>query len=180
MAIVTPITLSGGIKSTPRHDTKVITPSAPISPAHAAFEALTDALAEAIAAEEFRADPASWDPAYAEHDAEVAVEAVINAAREAGEATVIIKSDRMMVYAARFVSCAMSLEDGGDRENILHFMNTNQSLFGHSGGGLIARQANGLVGLAFERLLRLNGLLYSSNSEPTLPGEHDESFAPGC
>ncbi len=165
MATLTPITLAGGIKSSTRNET--FTPQVSVSPAHAAFTALCEALAEASAAEEFRADAASFDLAYAQHDAEVAMEAVIDAARAAGETPVIINSDRVMVYAARFVICALSLEDGGDRENILHFMATNQTLFGNGGKGPIAGRVNALVDIAFMRLLRLNDLLYPSSIPST-------------
>ena len=97
------------------------------------------------------------------------MEAVIDTARAAGEAPVIINSDRVMVYAVRFVSCALSLEDGGDRENTLHLMATHQTLVGNGDRGPIAGRVNALVDLAFMRLLQLNDLLFPSSIPSTSP-----------
>lgn len=64
------------------------------SPAQTAFASLSMALAEAITAEEFLADPMSWDTAHLRlvADAEDAVNAAIHASVKAGNAPTPIAS----------------------------------------------------------------------------------------
>lgn len=162
MASYTSISLADGIKSPWCPYQPAVKAHSKPSPAHAAFMDLSEALAEANVCEEFRASEASWDPAYAalDADAEAAIEAVIRTAKNAGSAPIVLASDRKLVYAARLIACAMSLEDDGDRDHILHFMTESQSLWSRVGDGPIARQTENLIELAFRRLLRLNDLMY--------------------
>jgi len=151
-----PITLAGGTKAlaAPLSAPSAVTP---ISPAFAAFTRLADALADACAAEELRTDDAAWDVAMADPDA--AAEAAMAAARAAGDAQIFLASDRPLVFAARFVSCALGVEHGADREHILHFIDSSRTLWGPAPAGTTARRAEALVERAVERLMRLTDLM---------------------
>lgn len=157
MAAYSTITLAGGIKAPVRRPSLSTTAAAPLSPAHAAFARLNEALADAADAEDLRSGPAAWDVAYVDPDtsADAALYAVLNAARAAGNAPIVIASDRRLAFAARFITSALSIADGADRTNILHFMSLNQPLLGASSPGLTARRIDALIERALGRLLRL-------------------------
>jgi len=160
MTATSTITLAGGFKA---GHPQFAAPAAagPISPAFAAFTLLTDALAEACAAAELRADDAAWDVALADPDAaaEDALNEAVAAARAAGDAQIFLASDRTLVFAARFVSCALGVEHGADREHILHFIDSSRTLWGPAPTGTTARRAEALVERAIERLMRLTELM---------------------
>lgn len=165
MANQSTITLAGGIKA-PRHQN--IEPKVQaVSPAFAAFEELSEALAEACAAEEFRLDPASWDIAYSNPDiaAEDAVNVALEAARAAGNAPVVLASDRTLIFVARFIHCAIGIENGPDRINMLHLLEDSQPLWRHAQPGMIAQRGNSLVTRTIERLSHLMDLLYGPEGE---------------
>ena len=155
------ITLAGGIKAPP-HRLAEPHPVQAVSTAFAAFETLANALAEACAAEEFLNDPSSWDIAYPNPDvaAEDAVNVALEAARAAGNAPVVLVSDRVLVFIARFIHCAMGVENGPDRVNMLHLLEDSQRLWFRSSTGHIARHGDDLIACAVERLLNLTDLLY--------------------
>ena len=163
MADYSTITLAGGIKA-PRHHIADPRPVQAVSPAFTAFEQLTEALSDACAAEEFRLAPASWDNAYSNPDvaAEDAVNMALEAARAAGNAPIVLASDRTLNFVARFIHCAIGIENGPDRVNILHLIEDSQHLWNRNSAGLIARRGDDLVTRAIERLSYLMDLLYSS------------------
>lgn len=169
MAAITPITLAGGIKAQ-RSEPARTRPACTASPAFTAFNALSNALAEARAAEELRASPAVWDLALGDLDvaAEDAMNDAIEAARIAGDAPIVLASDRRLVFAARFFYCALGMEHAPDRDNVLHFIYSNSRLWGADGGGPTARRAEALMKLAVERLLALMDLQDEHPSEETL------------
>lgn len=154
------ITLAGGFKAP---GPRLATPPAVTinSPAFAAFTLLTDALAEACAAAELRADDAAWDVALADPDAaaEDAMNIAMTAARAAGDAQILLASDRQLVFAARFISCALGIEHCPDREHVLHFIDSSRALFGAASGRVTARRAEALVERATLRLMRLCDLM---------------------
>lgn len=158
MAMTTLITLAGGIKAS-RVSFQVSPPAC--SAAFAAFTMLSEALAEAKAAEELRADPASWDVAM--NDLDVAAEDAINdalkAARVAGDAPVALASDRRLIFTARFIYCALGIENAPDRMNVLHFFGTNYGSWAAEPGGLTARRVDALMEVTVARLLALMDLL---------------------
>jgi hypothetical protein len=161
MAKYSTITLAGGIKA-PRNQLAAPPPSQAVSPAFTDFERLAVALAEACAAEEFRLDPASWDIAYSTPDAaaEDAVNLALEAARAAGNAPVVIASDRTLIFVARFIHCAIGVENEPDRINILHLLEDSQHLWRRVQPGMIAQRGEDLITRAVERLAHLMDLLY--------------------
>lgn len=170
MADYSTITLAGGIKA-PRQRFAEPRPALATSPAFAAFEKLNDALADACAAEEFRMDPASWDLAHCDPDAasEDAVNLALELARAAGNASIVLAPDRMLVFVARFIHCAIGMESEPDRINMLHLLESSQTLWNRSATGLIARRADELVSRAIERLVRLTDLLYGTCDDAVSP-----------
>jgi hypothetical protein len=139
----------------------------PVSSAFTAFELLAEALAAACSAEEFRRDPASWDVAYSNPDAaaEDAVNVALEFARAAGNAPVVLSSDRPLVFVARFIHCAIGIEGEPDRINILHLIEDSEHLWRRSSAGPIARRGDDLINLAVTRLSRLMDLLYGPDDE---------------
>ncbi len=169
MAVTTPITLAGGIKAS-HYEPAPLHPTCAASPASTAFTALSNVLAEARATEELRASPAVWDLALHDLDAaaEDAMNAAIEAARIAGDAPIVLASDRRLVFAARFIHCALGMEHAPDRDNLLHFIGSNSRLWGADSSGPTARRAEALMELAVERLLALMDLQDEHASEETL------------
>lgn len=165
MAAKTNITLAGGIKA-PDMQNAAYT----VSPAFAAYQALSDALAEACAAEELRTSAAAWDMALRDVDAaaEDAMNSAMDAARFAGDAPTVLASDRKLVFAARFISCTLGMENTPDRDSLLHFIDTNRGLWGGDAAGLTARRAEALMDLTVGRLLRLIDLMGNGVSSETL------------
>lgn len=163
MADYSSITLAGGIKAL-HHRITDPSPVQAVSPAFRAFEQLTEALSDACAAEEFRLAPASWDNAYSCPNvaAEDAVNMALEAARATGNAPVMLASDRTLIFVARFIHCAIGIENGPDRDNILHLIEDSQHLWNRNSAGLIARRGDELVTRAIERLSSLMDLLYGS------------------
>lgn len=161
------ITLAGGIKAPQRLLASRTTAPAAFSPAHSAFLALNEALAEAVDAESLRASRAAWDMAYVDPEvrAETALNDLVGAARRAGDAPIVIASDRRLVFAARFISAALDVVAGADRENILHFMAANQPLLGTVAPGLVARRIDALIEQAFGRLDQLSALQREASDE---------------
>jgi hypothetical protein len=88
------ITLAGGIKAPRRRFSSGEAAPGAFSPAHAAFIALIEALADAVEAEGLRVSGAAWDMAYVapEVRAQIALNDVVGAARQAGDAPVVIAS----------------------------------------------------------------------------------------
>lgn len=160
MATYPSITLAGGVKAPARTYSAGPTVPVALSLAHGAFAALTDALAEAIQAAELRNDPAAWDVAYRDPDraAEAALEAVAREARRAGDAPILIMSDRRLAFAARFIAAALAIKDGADRAHVLYFIAANHALLGTPHPGPTARRVDALIRLALERLLQLTAL----------------------
>lgn len=158
MAKVTNITLAGGIKAS--REPSVVAASTG-SAAFEAFTLLSETLAEALAAEELRADPAAWDSAIddLDADAENAINDAITAARAAGDAPVALASDRRLVFAARFIHCALGIENAPDRVNVLHFFGTNSGLWTAEASGLTARRVDALMSITVKRLLALMNLM---------------------
>lgn len=169
MATKIPITLADGIKA-PRIQYTVPRPACAVSPAFTAVEALSVALAEACAAEELRESPAAWDLALFDLDvaAEDAVNCARDAARLAGDAPVVLATDRRLVFAARFIHCTLGVENAPDRDNLLYFIGMNRGLWGGDSGGLTARRAEALMDLTVGRLLRLIELMDNGASRKTL------------
>lgn len=161
------ITLAGGIKAPLCRFSSRSTAPAAFSPAHEAFAALNEALAEAVEAESLCASSAAWDMAYVDPDvsAETALNELVGAARRAGDAPVVIASDRRLVFAARFIAAALDVVAGADRENILHFMSANQPLLGSTAPGLVARRIDALIEQAFTRLDQLSALQREAGDE---------------
>jgi hypothetical protein len=162
MATQTRITLAGGIKATawPRRQ-QTSTHAGAISPAHGAFVELARVLLDATEAEEFRASSMSWDPAFCDPDvaANLAFDAVLHAARAAGDAPIVIGSDRKLVYAARYIARSLTIEGAEARGEALHFLAETLSLWGRAADGLTARRIDALLDQTCERLLHLNALL---------------------
>ncbi|MDF2143267.1 hypothetical protein [Paenirhodobacter sp. CAU 1674] len=160
MTVSPSITLAGGIKAPRRRFSSGTAAPGAFSPAHAAFIALIEALADAVEAEGLRVSGAAWDMAYGapEVRAQIALNDVVGAARQAGDAPVVIASDRRLVFAARFIAAALDVVAGADRENILHFMSANQPLWCNAAPGLVARRVDALIEQAFRRLDQLSAL----------------------
>ncbi|RWR24722.1 hypothetical protein D2T29_22645 [Sinirhodobacter populi] len=173
MANQSTITLADGINAPrgPVAEPKVQA----VSPAFEAFETLSEALAEACSAEEFRLDPASWDIAYSNPDvaAEDAVNVALEAARAAGNAPIALASDRTLIFVARFVHCAIGVENGPDRINVLHLLEDSQPLWRGTQPGVIAQRGNMLITRSIERLSHLMDLLYGPDDAATIAPDID-------
>lgn len=139
--------------------------------AETAFLSLSDALSEAESSQAFLASDASYDPAYSDPQATAAADmaAAVIAARAAGEAPVVLASDRLLVFAARFIACALMLENAMDRRAVLHFMSTANALWSAPNVTPSMRRARGLVTRAMTTMMRLDELL--SSEAMTDPGD---------
>lgn len=141
--------------------------SAPLklSVAQAAFVALADELAQASEAEMRLLDATPQDSGHALYIAEATLEAVMRAARQAGEALIVAGEDRATVQAARVIQCAMSIENNDDREFLIFSM-AEARTYGGDHSGSVEKWIDDLITSAFERLARLHDLLYHPECEP--------------
>lgn len=80
----------------------------------------------------------------------------------------MLATDRTLIFVARFIHCAIGIENGPDRINILHLIADSQHLWSRGSSGLIARRGNDLITRAIGRLSQLMDLLYGPNDDSAM------------